>query len=557
LEEAGKFAAQELAPLNRTGDIEGCRLENGIVRTPPGFKEAYGQLAEAGWLGMVSSPDDGGQGLPHTLTFAAIEMWSSANLAFSLVPLLAYSAIELIEHHATPEQKSLYLGNMISGAWSSTMNLTEPQAGSDLGRLRTRATPEGDHYRIAGQKIFITGGDHDLTENIIHLVLARTPDAPPGSRGISLFLVPKILVAPDGTPGARNDLKCVSLEHKLGIHGSPTCVMSFGDDDGAIGYLIGEENKGLACMFAMMNMSRLTVGIQGVGIGERAYQQALAYARERVQGSKKTADGLKETAIIEHADVRRMLASMKSLTEAHRALALYTAGCMDLSKRHPDLSARENYLRRLELLTPIVKAWITDGAIEVANTGIQVHGGTGYIEETGAAQHLRDARITAIYEGTNGIQAGDLVGRKVLGDDGQAVSELLALIRASSSAPEFKEAQALARVREYLLAGLGAAEQATKWILEQGPGDLVAAIAHPYLTLLGNVIGGWLLAQSAARAGAGLAANDGDTAFLEGKLLSARQFAEERLSGCLALGAWIEGGGEAAANAQSEHFGQI
>ncbi len=554
LDEAGRFAAEILAPLNRSGDIEGCRLENGVVRTPDGFKEAYQQMAASGWTGMLAMPEHGGQGLPNQVAIAAFEMWSSANMAFGLIPLMVYSAIELLQQHGTAEQKEVYLSRLITGEWVSTMNLTEPQAGSDLSRLTTRAVKNGDHYRLTGQKIFITGGDHDWTGNIVHLVLARLPDAPPGTRGISLFLVPKYLVNADGGLGTRNDVRCLSLEHKLGINASPTCVMSYGEDGGAIGYLVGEENKGLAAMFTMMNMSRLAVGVQGVGIGERAYQQALAYARERIQGTRKTEDGAAAAAIIEHPDVKRMLLSMKSLCEAHRAVALYTALCIDLAKRHPDEAVRTRYDAHLGLLTPVVKAWITDGAVEVASIGIQVHGGTGFIEETGAAQHLRDARITTIYEGTNGIQAGDLVGRKIQGDGGRAINGLIEDMKAALESLDATGAAELVAVKAAQDSAFRDLQDATRCLLDRGPSDETAIVAHPYLTLLGNVIGGWLLLLAAVRTASDLSMPDADRTFLEGKILSARHFGQERLSMCAVLAERIRSGGDGTAAAVADHF---
>jgi len=556
LEEAGRLASDVLAPLNRPGDRAGCQLENGVVRTPDGFKEAFQQMARGGWIGMLASREHGGQGLPNQVAFAAFELWSAANMAFGLIPLLGFSAIELLEQFGTKEQKSAYLRRLVSGEWTSTMNLTEPQAGSDLGRLTTRAVPEGDHYRLTGQKIYITGGEHDWTSNIIHLVLARLPDAPEGSAGISLFLVPKFLVNADGSLGARNDLRCISIEEKLGIHASPTCAMSYGDDEGAIGYLVGETHKGLAAMFTMMNMSRLTVGIQGVGAGERAYQQALTYAQERIQGARRTKDGGRApVAIIQHPDVKRMLLSMKSLTEAHRAVALYTALCADMSKHHPDADMRTKFNARLGLLTPIVKAWVTDGAIEVTNLGIQVHGGAGFIEETGAAQHYRDARITTIYEGTNGIQAGDLVGRKIIGDGGEAITGLIADIKTDSGIADASAGLENAAHQEALaLQGL---EAATRWMLDTGPSDEVAVVSHNYLTLLGNVLGGWMLSRTASSAAAELGHPDADRVFLEGKILSARQFSQERLSHSPSLAARVMHGGDGTADAAVDHFQRL
>src|SRR5689334_20186112 len=435
LGEAARFAAAELDPLNQKADRIGSVLENGIVRTPPGLREAYQRYVEAGWMGLQCDPDYGGQGLPVSLAAAAVEMWNSACMGWALCPLLNFGAIELLQAHGSEEQKRLYLGKLISGEWTGTMNLTEPQAGSDLGALRTRAEPAhderwGEHYRISGQKIFITYGDHDLTPNIVHMVLARTPDAPPGSKGISLFLVPKFLVKEDGSLGERNDIRVVSLEHKLGINASPTCVLAYGDNGGAVGYLIGEENRGLECMFTMMNNARLNVGLQGVAIAERAYQQARDFARQRVQGKPVTAKDAGNHPIIEHPDVRRMLLQMRAQTEAMRALAYYTAGAIDRARHHPDAETRAAHQRRVDLLIPVVKAWSTDAGVEIASIGMQVHGGMGFIEETGAAQHLRDARIAPIYEGTNGIQANDLVGRKLLRDKGMAAKELIAEMRA-------------------------------------------------------------------------------------------------------------------------------
>src|SRR5579863_4103978 len=437
LGEAAKFAENELAPLNQPGDRIGSVLENGVVRTPPGFREAYRKFVEGGWNGLTCEPEIGGQGLPLALAVPLTEMWNSACMGWALCPLLNSGAIELLQAHGSPEQKRLYLDKMVSGEWTGTMNLTEPQAGSDLGALRSRAVPAsdarwGEHYRISGQKIFITYGDHDLCDNIIHMVLARTPDAPPGSRGISLFLVPKFLPDGDGKPGERNDLRPLRLEEKLGIHASPTCVMSYGDEGGAIGWRIGEENRGLECMFTMMNSERLLVGVQGVAIAERAYQQALDYARTRVQGqpvgSSRDAGPL---PIVHHPDVRRMLLSMRAATEAMRALTYLAAAAIDCSRRAGDEQSRFRAQRRADLLIPVVKAWCTDLGVEIASVGVQVHGGMGYIEETGAAQYLRDARITPIYEGTNGIQANDLVGRKLGRDQGEAARELFSEMRAT------------------------------------------------------------------------------------------------------------------------------
>jgi len=534
IEESGKFAEQVLAPLNQSGDQQGCRLENGIVHTPDGFKEAFQQMSESGWHGISLPKEFGGQGLPYVLTIAATEMWSSANMAFCLVPQLAQSATELLDKHGSESQKATYLPNFISGNWVATMNLTEPQAGTDLNLLRTKAIQDGDHYKISGQKIFITGGDNDLAENIIHLVLARTPDAPPGLKGISLFAVPKFLINEDGSLGPRNDLKCVSLEQKMGIHGSPTCVMSYGDNEGAVGYLIGEENQGLICMFTMMNLTRLLVGIQGPGIGERAYQQAAAYAKERLQGANRNGETV---PIVEHPDVKRMLLDMKAKTEACRAITIYTAACIDHSKSAPVDADRAKFMSRLELLTPIAKAWCSNLGIDIASTGIQVHGGTGFIEETGAAQHYRDIRITAIFEGANGIQAKDLVGRKVLRDHGEALTMLTAEIGETASLLLASGDEDLKAIGQRLSEGLLNITEATEWILQTSGNDMehVLASATQFLDLLGTVVGGWLLGKSAAKAAELMTEKDTDKNFLQGKILTARYFADCQLVRCATL----------------------
>jgi 3-(methylsulfanyl)propanoyl-CoA dehydrogenase len=538
LAEAAKLAGEVLAPLNRIGDIEKSRLENGVVRTPAGFKDAYRAYIDGGWSGLSSSPAYGGQGLPRVIDAAVNEMWMSANLAWSLCPMLSVGAGELLELLGTERQKRLYLDRLVAGAWTGTMNLTEPQAGSDLGALHTRALREGDHYRIIGQKIFITWGEHDMAANIVHLVLARLPDAPAGSKGISLFLVPKYLVNDDGSLGARNDLRCVSLEHKLGIHASPTCVMSYGDDGGAIGYLVGAENHGLEAMFVMMNAARLHVGLQGVAIGERAYQQARAYARERVQGKPVTAKDGNRLPIVHHPDVRRMLLSMRAASEAARALAYYTASQADRARSHPDAGRRAKAQARLDLLTPVVKAWCTDLGVEIASTGIQVHGGMGFVEETGAAQHLRDARIAPIYEGTNGIQANDLVGRKLLRDQGAALGEFVAEMRSALSSLNGQDTDG------HLAHGISALERATRAVLDNAADDLGTALAGavPYLQLLGTVASGWLMVESAAAADRRLREGAGDRRFLEAKIATARFYAEHRLAQAPALLPAVAGG---------------
>jgi 3-(methylsulfanyl)propanoyl-CoA dehydrogenase len=544
LEEAGKLASGVLAPLNRVGDQEGSRLENGVVRTPAGFKEAYRQYVEGGWNALPFPPEHGGQGLPMVLATAVLEMWNAANMGFALCPLLNVGAVEALTAHGTAEQRRLYLPKLISGEWTGTMNLTEPQAGSDVGALRARALREGDHYRITGQKIFITYGEHDMAENIVHLVLARLPDAPAGTRGISLFLVPKFLVDADGSLGARNDVRCVSLEHKLGIHASPTCVLAYGDGGGAIGYLIGEENRGMECMFTMMNNARLNVGLQGVAIAERAYQQARDFARQRVQGRPVTAKTAGIYPIIHHPDVRRVLLLMRARTEAMRALAYYTAGAIDRARHHPQSETRARQQRRVDLLIPVVKAWCTDLGVEIASMGVQVHGGMGFIEETGAAQHLRDARIAPIYEGTNGIQANDLVTRKLLRDRGEAAAELLADLRAIADRCASASGEHLAAIGPLLGAGLDALEDATMWMVATGGTDLPRALAGsaPYLGLMGTVVSGALLTQGALAAEMRLKGSAGDAAFHEAKLATTRFFAEHVLATAAGLIAAIKGG---------------
>ncbi len=540
LEEAAKFAAKVLSPLNRSGDIEKSHLENGVVRSPKGFKEAYRDFAAGGWTGLSAPPEYGGQGLPAALATAVLEMWDSANMSFALCPLLAVAAIELLAAQGSAEQKRVYLPKLISGEWTGTMNLTEPQAGSDLGALRTRAVKEGDHYRITGQKIFITWGEHDMAANIVHLVLARLPDAPAGSKGISLFLVPKFLPNADGGPGPRNDLRCLRIEDKLGIRASPTCVMSYGDNGGAVGYLVGAENRGLEGMFIMMNHARLHVGLEGVAISERAMQRARAYANERVQGKPVTALDGGKAPILHYPDVRRMLLSMRSATEASRALTYYAAGQSDRARHHPDKAKRDASQARLDLLTPVVKAWSTDLGVEAASTGIQVHGGMGFIEETGAAQHLRDARIAPIYEGTNGIQANDLVGRKLARDQGAAAQALVADMRKTLKRLDGEKALAAP-----LAQGIDALEQASRALVEIHGKDAGRALAgaEPYLRLLGTVAGGWLLAEGALAASRLLDARQGDAKFLKAKCATARFYAEHRLALAPALLPAVTGGG--------------
>jgi alkylation response protein AidB-like acyl-CoA dehydrogenase len=506
LEEAGRFAEDVLAPLNTIGDKNGVKIEGNKVTTPPGWADAYRRWSEAGWNAVAGSEQWGGQGLPLALNFACTELWSAANMAFGLCPLLTASAIEALEAHGNELLKKIYLAKLISGEWTGTMQLTEPQAGSDVGALRTRAERAGDGtYRLFGSKIFITYGEHDMTDNIVHFVLARLPDAPSGTRGISLFLVSKFLVNADGTLGKRNDIKAVSVEHKLGIHGSPTCTMSMGDDGGAIGYLIGEENRGMACMFTMMNQARVGVGIEGVGIAERAYQQALAFAQERKQGRGVGSDKGSDP-IIAHPDVKRMLLQMRALTGAARAICYATAVSIDVSQRATDTAARDKAAARAALLTPIAKAFSTDIGNEVASMGVQVHGGMGFIEETGAAQHMRDARITAIYEGTNGIQSIDLVTRKLAAQGGASVFALMDEMKDTVSRVEASNDPAFGLTATRLREALAALDRASRWLLERmttKPNDALAG-ATPYLRLFGSTLGGCLLAEQA------LAANKSD-----------------------------------------------
>lgn len=501
LGEAAKFAGDVIAPLNTVGDKTGSKLKDGAVTTPPGWKEAYKAWAEAGWNALPAPEDFGGQGLPLLLQSACTEMWNSAAFAFALGPLLTVGAIEALHAHGSEELKEIYLAKLVAGEWMGTMNLTEPQAGSDLNALRTKAERAGDGtYRITGQKIFITYGEHDLTENIVHLVLARLPDAPPGTRGISLFLVPKYLVNTDGTLGAHNDLRCSGIEHKLGIHASPTCSMAYGDNGGAIGWLIGEENRGLACMFTMMNNARLNVALQGVAIAERAYQQALAFAHERKQGTALDAPkGAPMSPIIVHPDIRRMLLEMRAKTQAARAIAYLVAEALDRTQRETDIGRRKHAAERAAILTPVAKAYATDIGVEVASTGIQIHGGMGYVEETGAAQHLRDARIATIYEGTNGIQAIDLVQRKLPLSGGEAVRALIGEMRGVVAEVAAANTPGFGRTADRLKAAVDALERATEWMLATvgaRPAEALAG-ATPYLKLFALAQGGTGLAKKA------------------------------------------------------------
>jgi 3-(methylthio)propanoyl-CoA dehydrogenase len=524
LDEASKFASQVLDPLNISGDLEGSKWSGGRVATPRGFKEAYRKYVEGGWGALPVAADWGGQGLPKLVATPVEEMWCSANMSFSLCPMLTQGAIHAIELRGAPGLQKTFLPKMASGEWTGTMNLTEPQAGSDLALLKTRAVREGDHYRISGQKIFITFGEHDYTENIVHLVLARTPDAPAGVKGISLFVVPKFLVEPDGTLGERNGAACVSIEHKLGIHASPTAVMAY---DNAIGYLVGEENRGLEYMFIMMNAARFAVGLEGVAIAERAYQRALAYARERMQGRDLAGGGT--VAIIRHPDVRRMLMLMKSQTEAMRALAYVVAAAMDVAARHPDEKVRQQNQAFVDLMIPVVKGWSTETGIEVASLGVQVHGGMGFIEETGAAQHLRDARITTIYEGTTGIQANDLVGRKIAREGGATAKGWLEHLQAFDAELARSGSADVKAIRAALKAGASAVGECVAFIVANAGKDAIGTFAGavPFLRLVGIVAGGWQMARAALVAERNLAS--GDKAFHEAKLATARFYADQVL----------------------------
>ncbi|MEZ5498034.1 MAG: acyl-CoA dehydrogenase [Steroidobacteraceae bacterium] len=543
--EASKFAEEVLEPLYRSADQTGARWTPEGVIAPPGFKEAYRQYVEGGWGTLRAGTRHGGQGVPNSVGTAVEEMFASANLAFKLGPMLTQGAVEALEHRGTPQQQERYLPKMVTGEWSGTMNLTEPQAGSDLGQIRTRAVPEGDHYRLFGQKIFITYGEHDLADNIIHMVLARIEGAPAGTAGISMFLVPKVLVNPDGSLGERNDVACLSIEHKLGIHGSPTAVMAYGQKDGAIGYLVGEPNQGLKNMFIMMNAARLSVGLEGYAMAERALQQAAEWARTRVQGRPPVA-APGPLPIIHHMDVRRMLMLMKSRTEALRSVALYAAHQLDLAGHHADAARRTACQARGDLLIPVVKAWSTESGIEIASLGIQVHGGMGYIEETGAAQIYRDVRITTIYEGTTGIQANDLIGRKLGRDRGAALGALLDDID--------NDLEAIMKGREIDAAIARDAKPYVK-ALRKAREDLLAllakdaasaqAVAVPFVRLTGVVLGGWMMAKSAAIAQASLAGAGDDAAFYRAKLQSARFYIDHVMPEALAAAAIVAGGAAA------------
>ncbi|MBO0333630.1 acyl-CoA dehydrogenase [Sneathiella sp. CAU 1612] len=546
LEEAGKFAANVLSPLNKPGDLQGSHVTDGVVTTPDGWKDAYAGFVEGGWNGISAPEEYDGGGLPSAVSLATVEMWNSANLGFALCPLLTQGAIESIIAHGTKEQQDKYLKKLVSGEWTATMNLTESQAGSDVGALRTKAEPADDgSWRISGQKIFITYGDHEMSENIIHLVLARTPGAPAGTRGISLFIVPKYLVNDDGTLGERNDLKCVSLEEKIGIHASPTAVMSYGDNGNCVGYLLGAENKGMACMFTMMNSARLGVGVQGLAVAERAYQQAVDYARDRKQGQAPGMPKGEMTPIIHHADVRRMLMTMRANIEAMRCLIYLNGACLDRAHHGPDAETRETAMGMAELLTPLSKSWCTDLGVEMASIAVQVHGGMGFIEETGVGQYYRDARILPIYEGTNGIQALDLVGRKLGLRGGEPVKNMFAdmqeTVKGLAAAGDEMTAMSL-----QLNLAVSALKDATDWLYGNAPNDPHAAPAGatPYLRMFATTVGAHLLGRSALKARALL--NDGaaDAEFLKAKIITARFFMGQILPTATALLGPVTAGAE-------------
>ncbi|HEY6532217.1 MAG TPA: acyl-CoA dehydrogenase [Acidimicrobiales bacterium] len=549
LSENARFVEEVVAPLNRVGDVEGSTFEPSAneVRTPTGFVDAYRRYVEAGWGGVPFPGDYGGGGFPWLVGIAMQELISSANLSFSLAPLLTQGAIDMLVHHGTEEQKERFLRKMVTGEWTGTMNLTEPQAGSDVGALRTRAVPADDGtWRISGTKIFISWGEHDLAENIVHLVLARVPDAPPGTKGISCFIVPKFLVDDDGELGERNDVTCVSVEHKMGIKASPTCVMSYGEHgEGAVGHLIGEPNQGMRYMFTMMNNARLSVGLEGLALAERAYQDALQYAQERRQGQAPGASAGEPSLIIELPDVRRMLLTMKALIDALRAIIYTNAEAIDLAKHHPDADVRVRHQELVELLTPVSKAFGTDMGIEVTSLAIQVYGGMGYIEESGVPQHFRDARITAIYEGTNGIQAMDLVGRKLGLRAGGVMADFLEGVRGLDSALA-EAGEELAPVRERLGAALAAVDEAVDWLTKNGLEDVRQALAGatPFLRMFSLLVGGRYLAEAALAARSELGAGTGDTEHLRARIVVARFYAENLLPAVIGLAPAVQAGFE-------------
>lgn len=532
LEEAAKLASNVWAPLNRDGDTKGATLKDRAVETTPGFKDAYLQYVEGGWNALPHNPEFGGQGLPWSLSMATNEMWQAANLSLGLCPLLTQAGIEALEHHGSEHLQKTYLDKLISGIWAGTMNLTEPQAGTDLAAIRTTAKKNGDHYLLRGQKIYITYGDHEFTDNIVHLILAKIDGLPDDNRGLGLFLVPKFLVNEDGSIGERNDAYPVSLEHKLGIHGSPTCVMAYGDNEGAVAYLVGKEGEGLKNMFTMMNNARVSVGLQGVSLMERAYQHALTYAKERVQGFKLGSSSDERVAIIEHADVRRMLITMKSYADAGRALSYYAGAQIDIMNNEKDADKKQAAKLRADFLTPLVKGWCTDMAVEVTSMGVQIHGGMGFIEETGAAQYLRDSRILPIYEGTNGIQAADFMFRKFLRDQGAEAKKYLAEMAAQdvSGLPQ-KSQEALKSAHQKL-------SETTDWLLAQDMKNLdpFASASTLYMRLYASIAAGYLMAKLA------IAAGGDDSPFAKNKVDFCRFYIDGLMPQSLGLCPVIMGG---------------
>jgi alkylation response protein AidB-like acyl-CoA dehydrogenase len=556
LEENAKFCGGVVAPLNGPSDKEPSFWHDGEVTTSKGFKEAFKAYGEAGWQGVQHPTEFGGQGLPKLLATPCIEMLNSASISFALVALLSDGAIEALLTAGSDEQKAVYLENLVSGKWTGTMNLTEPQAGSDLAAVRTRAVPQDDGtYKVFGTKIFITYGEHDMAENIVHLVLARTPDAPAGVKGISLFIVPKFLVNADGSLGARNDAHCVSIEHKLGIKASPTAVLQFGDHGGAIGTLVGEENRGLEYMFIMMNAARFGVGLQGIGLAERAYQQAVAFAKDRVQ-SRDLAGSPGPVSIIHHPDVRRMLMSMRSQTEAARALAYVGAAISDVAHHHPDAEVRAESLATYEYLVPVIKGWATEMSQDVTRDGVQVHGGMGFIEETGAAQHYRDAKILTIYEGTTAIQANDLVGRKTVRDGGAVAKAIIAQVRATEAQLGELSGADFQAMQRHLAEGSAALEAVVEYVVANMKSDIKAVFAGsvPYLKLAGIVLGGWQMARAAVVAQQKLGEGSGDASFYKAKIATARFFADHILSQAPGLRATIIDGSAGVMALSEEQF---
>lgn len=557
LDEAASFAAHVLDPINQTGDRDGCTWDAGAVKTPAGFKEAYAKFASAGWIGLPVPAEHGGQGLPSLMLGPTLEMWNAANIGFANGPLLNQGAIEAIELVGSDEQKQRYIPKLVDGTWTGTMCLTEPQAGSDLAQVRTKAVPDGDVYRITGQKIFITFGEHDMAENIVHLVLARLPDAPQGTKGISLFIVPKFLVNADGSLGERNDVECAGIEHKLGINANPTCTLNYGERGGAVGYLVGEPNQGLKYMFIMMNAARFSVGVQGLALADRAYQSALQYAKERVQFRDVASRSPEPRRIIEHPDVRRMLMWMKSQNEAMRALAYVTASSIDFSNRHPDEKVRKEHKAFVDFMIPIVKAWCTETGVDVCSTALQVFGGVGYVEETGIAQQYRDVRITTIYEGTTGIQALDLVGRKLAQDMGATAARIIKRMQQTVSEMEScdgEQAQTIKAIGAALSNAIDAVAECSQFIGMSAMGDLHKAVACsvPYLKLWGITAGGWQMARAAQIADRMISRGDPDP-FYSAKLATAKFYASHVLTQSAYLKAQIiEGSADVMSLPESE-----